>query len=63
MEKKELTYEKAEELAIFSLTSLARIYFLGIDRKKVSANEMLLQCPNFIKDIWEISLKRILKEL
>lgn len=49
-----MTYEECEDKCDFIASELVRVYFLGIDRKKVSPEETLEMCPKFIKDTWGV---------
>lgn len=57
-----MNYENSRKLATMLAEKLINIYFEGIDRKVVSAKEALHQCPEFIKDIWQLMINKILNE-
>ncbi len=59
---KKLTYKESELITLFATEKLVELYFSGVNRKKVSPLEMLYECPKFINEIWEITVKKILKK-
>jgi hypothetical protein len=54
MKEFEMTYEESEAKCTYIATELVKVYFLGIDREKVSAEETINICPNFINDSWNL---------
>lgn len=57
-----MTYDEAEQILQVTIPRLIDIYYRGIDRKKVSVQESLQRCPDFIKDAWPLFIATNVEE-
>ncbi len=62
MSESEDEYEKAKQIIKLTIVGLIDIYFDGINRDILNLEQMIIECPNFIKDAYPLVIYKMLNK-